>query len=175
MRVLQYKNLNLDHVRSAFGKVKAAIEADDFRSADVKKLNSGGYYRAKLDYANRLLLRFARVPTAGGPDETVCLALEIIENHAYDRSRFLRGAAVDYSAIESAATLPAAPEAIAPDTIPLRWAGRERTQFELLDNDWVDLGCKTSTLPMPGPAESFQLAERMAAAPDLKRRTRPAS
>ena len=49
MRLLHYKDLDLRRVRAAFAKVKAAIEADDFRSADVKKLNSGPYYRAKLD------------------------------------------------------------------------------------------------------------------------------
>jgi hypothetical protein len=61
MRLLHYQNLDLRRVRSAFEKVRAAIEADDFRSADVKKLHAGPYYRAKLDYANRLLLQFARV------------------------------------------------------------------------------------------------------------------
>ena len=104
MRLLQYKdlNLNLRRVKAAFDKVKAAIEAGDFRSADVKKLHAGSYYRAKLDYANRLLLQFARIdrPDSEGGTETVCLALEVIENHAYERSRFLRGAVVDESRIE---------------------------------------------------------------------------
>ena len=90
MRLLLHKDLDLRRVRGSFEKIRAAIEADDFRTADVKKLHAGPYYRAKLDYANRLLLQFARV---GG--ETVCLALEVIENHAYDHSRFLRGAVVD--------------------------------------------------------------------------------
>ena len=81
MRVLHYKDLNLRRVRSAFDKVKTAIEAGDFRSADVKKLNAGPYYRAKLDYANRLLLQFARVDRSEGGSEVVCLALEVIENH----------------------------------------------------------------------------------------------
>ncbi|NDG40614.1 MAG: hypothetical protein EBY28_14880, partial [Betaproteobacteria bacterium] len=86
MRLLQYKDLDLRRVKPAFAKVKAAIEAGDFKSPDVKKLHQGAYYRAKLDHSNRLLLQFAR---HGG--ETVCLALEVIENHAYDKSRFLRG------------------------------------------------------------------------------------
>src|SRR5881628_1125358 len=90
MRLLQYKDLDLRRVKPAFAKVRAAIEAGDFKSPDVKKLHIGSYYRAKLDYSNRLLLQFARF---GG--ETVCLALEVIENHAYDKSRFLRGAPVD--------------------------------------------------------------------------------
>jgi len=103
MRLLQYKDLDLRRVKPAFDKVKAAIEADDFRSADVKKLNAGPYYRAKLDYANRLLLQFARVEGVAeqaGAVQTVCLALEVIENHAYDKSRFLRGAVVDEAKIE---------------------------------------------------------------------------
>ena len=41
MRLLLYKDLDLRRVKPAFDKVRAAIEADDFRSADVKKLNAG--------------------------------------------------------------------------------------------------------------------------------------
>src|SRR3989440_9709119 len=95
MRVLVYKDINTRRVKTAFAKVRAAIEAGDFRSADVKKLAPTPYWRAKLDYANRLLLQFARCG-----DETVCLALEVIENHAYEKSRFLRGAAVDEAKVE---------------------------------------------------------------------------
>lgn len=49
MRLLLYKGLDLRRVKPAFDKIKAAIEADDLRSADVKKLNTGPYYRARLD------------------------------------------------------------------------------------------------------------------------------
>jgi Bacterial transcriptional regulator len=59
MRFLQYKDLDLRRVKPAFAKVRAAIEAGDFKSPDVKKLHVGGYYRAKLDHGNRLLLQFA--------------------------------------------------------------------------------------------------------------------
>ena len=95
MRLFQYKDLDLRRVKPAFAKLRSAIEAGDFRSPDVKQLHVGGYYRAELDHSNRLLLQFARYGA-----ETVCLALEVIENHAYDRSRFLRGAPVDESKIE---------------------------------------------------------------------------
>lgn len=143
MRLLQYKDLNLRRVKPAFDKVKAAIEAGDFRTADVKKLNAGPYYRARLDHANRLLLQFARIerpPTEEGGDggtETVCLALEVIENHAYDRSRFLRGAAVDEARIEREPAADAKAPALAADATPLRWLGAGRTQFELLDKPIV--------------------------------------
>jgi hypothetical protein len=136
MRLLQYKDLDLRRVRAAFDKVKACIEADDFRSADVKKLHAGPYYRAKLDYANRLLLQFARVSGDEGAS-TVCLALEVIENHAYDKSRFLRGAVVDEAKIEREPAADAAAPALATEATPLRWLGPGRTQFELLDKPIV--------------------------------------
>ena len=139
MRLLLYKGLDLRRVKPAFDKIKAAIEADDFRSADVKKLNSGPYYRARLDYANRLLLQFARVESGGsaGQGETVCLALEIIENHAYERSRFLRGAVVDEAKIEREAVADPAAPALKAEATPLRWLGAGRTRFELLDKPIV--------------------------------------
>ena len=75
MRLLQYKDLDLKRVKPAFAKVRAAIEAVDFKSPDVKKLHTGGYYRAKLDHSNRLLAavrpprRPDRVPGPGGDRE----------------------------------------------------------------------------------------------------------
>ncbi len=150
MRLLHYKNLNLRRVKPAFDKVKAAIEAGDFRSADVKKLNTGPYYRAKLDYANRLLLQFARVERPTGP-ETVCLALEVIENHAYDRSRFLRGATVDEARIEREPTADAHAPALATGAAPLRWLGPGRTQFELLDKPIVFDDAQEQAYRHPAP------------------------
>ena len=86
MRLLLYKDLDTRRVKPAFAKVRAAIEAGDFRSADVKKLAPTGYWRAKLDYSNRLLLQFAR-----WGDETVCLALEVIAPCA--STRHMKGVA----------------------------------------------------------------------------------
>ena len=145
MRFLQYKDLDLRRVKPAFAKVRAAIEAGDFKSPDVKKLHAGGYYRAKLDHANRLLLQFAR---HGG--QTVCLALEVIENHAYDKSRFLRGAPVDEAKIEhearaDPASLPAA------ETAPLRWLHPTRAEFELLDKPLVFDDAQEAVRRMPAP------------------------
>ncbi|HVY46038.1 MAG TPA: UvrD-helicase domain-containing protein, partial [Minicystis sp.] len=111
------------HAR-AFEKVKAAIERDDFRSADVKKLRSNGLYRAKLDDTNRLLLQFVR--RAG---ETVCVAVELIENHAYDRSRFLRGAPLE---LDEADVAPPA-EAAAIDATPVPFIHPTRVDFQFLD------------------------------------------
>lgn len=157
MRLLQYKDLNLRRVKAAFDRVKAAIEAGDFRSADVKKLHAGPYYRAKLDYANRLLLQFARIerptaaPGAEGGSETVCLALEVIENHAYERSRFLRGAVVDESRIEREPPADSQAPALGAEATPLRWLGPGRTQFELLDKPIVFDDAQDEAYRHPAP------------------------
>jgi hypothetical protein len=123
MRVLTYADLAPGRLQPAVSAVVAAIERDDFRSADVKKLSSGSYYRARLDAANRLLLTF--VAHRG---EKVCLALELIEQHAYDRSRFLRGAAVDESKMveppETASTV---------EALPVRYLHPGRRDFHMLD------------------------------------------
>lgn len=157
MRLLQYKDLNLRRVKAAFDKVKAAIEAGDFRSADVKKLHAGPYYRARLDYANRLLLQFARIDRpsteqgAEGGTETVCLALEVIENHAYERSRFLRGATVDEARIEREPAADAKAPALTAEAAPLRWLGPGRTQFELLDKPIVFDDAQDEAYRHPAP------------------------
>ena len=147
MRLLLYKGLDTRRVKPAFAKIRAAIEAGDFRSADVKKLAPTAYWRAKLDYTNRLLLQFARCG-----DETVCLALEVIANHAYEKSRFLRGAVVDESKIEHE---PVLADAAARDRVgaalPLRWLHPSRTEFELLDKPIVFDDAQEAMCRLPAP------------------------
>ena len=145
MRLLLYKDLDLRRVKTSFAKVRQAIEAGDFKSPDVKKLHVDGYYRAKLDHSNRLLLQFAR---HGG--EIVCLALEVIENHAYDKSRFLRGARVDESKIDHEADVE--PSALpATDAVPLRWLHATRSEFELLDKPIVFDDAQEAVRRLPAP------------------------
>ena len=151
MRLLQYKDLDFRRLKPAFDKVRAAIEADDFRSADVKKLHVGSYYRARLDYANRLLLQFARVPSGDGDTETVCLALEVIENHAYEKSRFLRGAVVDEAKIDREPTAEPAHPATTAGAMPLRWVHARRQLFELLDKPLVFDDAQDAVYRHPAP------------------------
>jgi hypothetical protein len=147
MRVLLYKDLNTRRVKPAFAKVRAFLEADDFRSADVKKLSPTPYWRAKLDYSNRLLLQFAR-----HGNETVCLALEIIENHAYDKSRFLRGAALDEAKIEKELVLKDVATAHnQPDATPLRWLHASRHEFDLLDKPIMFDDAQEAVRRLPAP------------------------
>ncbi len=91
MQILEYVGLDTSRVKAQYNKVRAAIERDDFRQAEVKKLaGHGKLYRAKLDYANRLLFSLVRYGAA-----TYALMLEVIEHHDYAKSRFLRGALID--------------------------------------------------------------------------------
>lgn len=149
MRVLLYKDLDTRRVKAAFAKLRTAIEAGNFRSADVKKLAPTSYWRAKLDYANRLLLQFARCG-----NETVCLALEVIENHAYEKSRFLRGANIDETKIEHesvvADPVTAGGNRIA-DAVPLRWLHPIRAEFELLDKPIIFDDAQEAVRRLPAP------------------------
>lgn len=145
MQFLTYAKLTIPaKLRPSFKKVRQAIERDDFASPDVKKLTGTSYYRAKLDYENRVLLRF--VEYAG---KRACLALELIEHHAYDRSRFLRGVRLDDDALVGVVT---------PDSSELteavqrvRYLHPTRPDFELLDKpiSFDDRQAELYRLPLP--------------------------
>ena len=63
MQIVEYVGLDTSRVSAQYEKVRAALERDDFRQAQVKKLTNlthGHFYRAKLDYANRLLFTLIR-------------------------------------------------------------------------------------------------------------------
>jgi hypothetical protein len=126
MRVLQYSGLDTSKVQTAYRRIVTAVERNDFRAADVKKLvgpNHGKFYRAKLDDSNRLLFALLRCGS-----EVCAVMLEVIENHAYARSRFLRGAAIDESKIPDVTAAPAAAEAE-----PVRYLHAERREILYLD------------------------------------------
>lgn len=145
MQLLTHIGLELPkRLTASFDKVCAAIERDDLRSADVKKLIGRDFFRAKLDYDARLLLSF--VEYAG---RRACLALEVIEKHAYDRSRFLRGAHInedDISAMSPATDL----AAIEPFK-PTRYLHPGRPTFHILEQpiSFDDRQAEIHALPLP--------------------------
>lgn len=94
MKILEYNDLDTSRVRRQYDKLIGFLEKDDFHSAEVKKLADHDLYRAKLDDSNRLLFRLM---TYGGM--RYALALEVVLNHAYDKSKFLRGVRIDESKI----------------------------------------------------------------------------
>ena len=126
MLILEYTGLDTSRHQAQYQKTVDAIARDDFRSADVKRLanvSHGKFYRARLDYANRLLFTIVR------HDDTVyALMLEIIENHEYDKSRFLRGAEVDEDKLPALEAFDAAKEAE-----PVRYVHPQRREIHLLD------------------------------------------
>lgn len=141
MDVLLHTDLNLTGFQTKFNKVRAAIERGDFKSADVKKLAPTPYCRAKLDDASRLLLRFVR-----HGERTVCLALEVIAHHAYDKSRFLRGARLDTSQMVEMDAAQAAQEAE-----PLRYLHPGRVDFHVLDKPISFDDAQESIYRLPPP------------------------
>jgi UvrD/REP helicase N-terminal domain len=84
MQILYYNHLDPKTIPN-FEKMKRHLEIGDFRSAEVKKVGDN-LYRCRLDKSNRLLFSIYRYQT-----EDYILLLEYIANHAYDKSRFLRG------------------------------------------------------------------------------------
>jgi hypothetical protein len=126
MRILEYVGLDTSRVKASYRKVTEAISRGDFRAAQVKKLANlthGKYYRAKLDDADRLLFSLVR-----HGDEVCALMLEVIINHDYDKSRFLRGADIDEAKIPDIDLAEAAKEAQV-----VRYLNSAHTAIHLLD------------------------------------------
>ena len=122
LKILEYVDLDTSRLAANYRKVADAIARSDFRAAQVKKLH-GRYYRAKLNDSDRLL--FCLLSHDG---EACALMLEVIRNHDYSKSRFLRGAAVDEARIADADVAQAIREAQ-----PVRYLHPERTAIHLLD------------------------------------------
>jgi len=124
VRILEYSDLEVGELRTAFEKTAAQIEREDFASAEVKKLTPEGLYRAKLNRSDRLLFRIMR-----HREERCALLLEVIRNHAYEKSRFLNGAAIQEDKIP-----PLLPAELARDALPaLAYVHPHSRRFQLLD------------------------------------------
>ena len=125
VRILQHEPLDVGNLQAAFHRTVAHLAAGDFRAADVKKLQPGPFYRAKLSDADRLIFRFGE-----WRGETCLILLEIVRHHAYAASRFLRGAAVDETRLAAVER----PEPLQPaDRLPLAYLNPARRQIHVLD------------------------------------------
>ncbi len=125
MRVLYYNDLHYKPVERQFGKVVDALRRGDFKSADVKKMPQTGYYRARLDKENRLLFSIGEYR-----GEKYLFLLEVILNHAYDKSRFLAGARVDESKLEPAPSVDAVEEE---EVVDMPYVNEKQQYFHVLD------------------------------------------
>ena len=124
MKVIEYTDLDTSRVKRQYEKVKGFLANDDFYSAEVKKLVDHDLYRAKLDDANRLLFK---IMTFEGNRHA--LILEVVHNHAYDKSKFLRGANVDEAKIPAMEKAPVENDGLA----VLRYVNPSLTRFHFLD------------------------------------------
>jgi hypothetical protein len=121
MRVLLYNEIKPAKI-PGFEKMKAYLEADNFRSAEVKKLGDN-LYRARLDRSNRLLFTIHH-----HRGTAYALILECIKQHAYEKSRFLnRGAVVDEAKIPTLESL----SDVNPE--PLIYVNPANSTFNILD------------------------------------------
>jgi hypothetical protein len=89
MQILEHVSLSTAKVQQQYRRVRDALASGDFGAAQVKKLQNAPFYRAKLGDAHRLLFKLG---TYQG--ERVILILEVLLNHDYQGSRFLRGATI---------------------------------------------------------------------------------
>ena len=128
MRLLIHYQLDTHRVAAQFGKLQKAVARDDFRSPNLKKLAPTPYWRFKLDQTNRLLVQFAR-----HGNETVCLALEVIHNHAYEHSRFLRGASLRWDQLDLDDAAVPGPAELEAQAAALRYLHPERSEIHVLD------------------------------------------
>ncbi len=88
--ILYLNELNIQSVEKTYSKTLKQLQDGDFKSADVRKMPNTGFYRARLDIRDRLLFTFASYE-----NQKYLLLLEVIKNHNYSHSRFLRGAIID--------------------------------------------------------------------------------
>ena len=121
MKILTYRGLDTAAI-PGYEKLVAYLAADDFRSADVKKVGDN-LYRARLDRSNRLLFALYR-----HQGERCALMLEYIHQHAYEKSRFLaRGVRIDEDRI------PSVDAGVADKAPELTYLNPKLPRFHLLD------------------------------------------
>lgn len=138
MQVLLYNELNPQTIQG-FAKWQTFMEADDLKSADVKKIGDN-LYRAKLNRTDRLLLSFYHYQ-----GQRYALVLEYLKNHDYANSRFLRGVArINEEAIPLVTQLP--------DDLPeLVYVNPQSPRFNLLDKIIAFDDVQQAIYPLPPP------------------------
>ncbi len=125
MDLLFYNELDTKQIEKNYKKVIDYLRTDNFKSAEIKKMQNSGFYRAKLDEKNRLLFKFSNFN-----NKTYILILEVILNHDYEKSKFLRGAEIDESKISPIGTMSDIPTE---DIKPLPFINTKHKHFYMLD------------------------------------------
>jgi Ankyrin repeats (many copies)/AAA domain len=144
MEILIYNDL-------AYGKNKKAIETTilhlregNFRAADVKKMQNANLYRAKLDDSNRLLFKIGVFQ-----EKKYIFVLEVIQNHEYEKSRFLNGVAIDEKKLT---TINDVNEVQDTDIQPIGFINEKKKTFHLLDKILSFDEIQSEILNLPAPS-----------------------
>jgi hypothetical protein len=112
-------------IKKAYEKTLLQLQSGFFASAEVKKLNTRGLYRAKIDYENRLLFKIGKFN-----NQLCLLVLEIVFNHDYNKSRFLRGARISEATL---IPLQNEKEIVAAEVEEVKYLSTSRKTFHVLD------------------------------------------
>jgi hypothetical protein len=144
MEALFYNDLAVGKLKKSIDKVVGLLRVGDFRAADVKKMPNFGYYRAKLDDTNRLLFKIGIYE-----NQKYLFILEVINNHAYEKSRFLNGGIVDENKLVSLKD----PKDVPADEIaPIGYVNSLKKSFHLLDKILSFDEIQTEILHLPTPS-----------------------
>ncbi|TSA38181.1 MAG: hypothetical protein D4R64_03915 [Porphyromonadaceae bacterium] len=123
--ILLLHDLNPGKLRKQFDKTLDELAAGNFTAAEVKKMTGTVFYRARLDHENRLLFRFGQYE-----QHAVLMVLELILNHDYSNSRFLRGAVVDESKLVAIQNRFPPPDQ---EAVRMAYINKRYPKFHLLD------------------------------------------
>jgi UvrD-like helicase C-terminal domain len=141
MRVLIHNEINPGTYKRKLDAIMAALSRGEFHSAQVKKLKSHpNMYRAKLDDKARLIFQLAR-----NNEETCVLALEILKDHDYSGSRFLRGRLVSDADFADVTSLTDSA------SVPLKFLNDNFGRFHYLDRPLSFDDVQESLLSSPLP------------------------
>jgi len=122
MNILIYNEIDQQKIPN-FNKITKALEAEDFKAAEVKKI-SDNLYRARLNKQDRLLFTLHHFN-----GQYYALILEHVAHHTYEKSRFMRAHKVDFNEdnVAPLTTLDAT------DSKPLNYINPKHKRFHLLD------------------------------------------
>jgi hypothetical protein len=144
MKVLFYNDLTVEKLKKSIDKVVSLLREGDFRAADVKKMPDFGFYRAKLDDTNRLLFKIGVYE-----NKKYLFILEVIVNHAYEKSRFLNGAIIDENKLVSVKDQKEIP---ADEIASIAYVNSQKKSFHLLDKILSFDEIQTEILHLPTPS-----------------------
>jgi len=125
VNILQYNDLYPGQLQRQFEQTVEQLKAGQFHAAEVKKLTGAPFYRAKLSDADRLLFKIGMFK-----GEMQILLLEIIANHAYEKSRFLNGVRIDENKFIPVSDLS---QLAATDMEPLPYVNDRNPRIHILD------------------------------------------